>query len=102
VATGGTVTTGSPAARGEETAYFLTRPTVIIGRSADCDITLDDPGVSRRHAEVRSDNDRIEILDLGSTNGIQVNGDQVTRRELFNGDRIELGSTALIYRRDES
>jgi hypothetical protein len=88
-------------ARDDEEAYFLTHPVTVIGRAAECDIRLDDSGVSRRHAEVRYADGKVGIVDLGSTNGITVNGNAVERVELHDGDRIDVASSTLIFRRDE-
>ena len=69
-----------------------------IGRSRDCDIVLDDVGISRRHADIRSGPDGWTIQDLGSTNGVLVNGRVVRGAQpLHAGDRIELGSTEIIF-----
>lgn len=69
-----------------------------IGRSRDCDIVLDDVGVSRRHAEIRPGADGWTIADLGSTNGVLINGKQVGGSEpLHPGDRVELGSTQIVF-----
>jgi hypothetical protein len=68
-----------------------------IGRLADCDVILADGNVSRRHAEVRRRDDRIVIVDLGSTNGTKVNGTGVKEQELADGDEIKLGSTILRF-----
>jgi hypothetical protein len=69
-----------------------------IGRSRDCDIVLDDVGVSRRHAEIRPSADGWTIADLGSTNGVLVNGKPVADSESLNpGDRVELGSTQIVF-----
>jgi Protein of unknown function (DUF3662)/FHA domain len=65
-----------------------------VGRSHDCEIVIEDTGVSRRHAELRPGPHGWEILDLGSTNGVLVNGAPVeSRHPLQAGDRIELGTT---------
>lgn len=66
----------------------------LIGRSSECDIVLADGNVSRRHAEIRkSGADGWTIADLGSTNGVRVNGREITgRRPLFDGDRVEFGT----------
>jgi hypothetical protein len=70
----------------------------VIGRSRDCDIVLDDAGVSRKHAEIRPSGDGWTVTDLGSTNGVLVNGLAVgAPRELSPGDRIEIGSTELLF-----
>jgi len=65
----------------------------IIGRSRDCDIVLDDSNVSRRHAEISPSGQSWLIQDLGSTNGVRVNGRAVDGpHPLEDGDRIELGT----------
>ena len=101
VSSGGKASAGSPEARGEEQTYFLTRPVTVIGRAADADLRVNDPGVSRKHAEIRLQDDELSIADLGSTNGLRLNDAPITRQRLLNGDRIELGSTTLVFRRDE-
>jgi hypothetical protein len=70
-----------------------------IGRSRDCDIVLDDAGVSRRHAELRPEASATwRIEDLGSTNGVRVNGLTVAgAHELRSGDRIGMGSTEMTF-----
>jgi pSer/pThr/pTyr-binding forkhead associated (FHA) protein len=73
---------------------------VLLGRSRDCDIRLDDPNVSRRHAELRRADSGWEIVDLGSTNGIKVNGRRRDRSPLEPGDRITLGLTDLTFELD--
>jgi pSer/pThr/pTyr-binding forkhead associated (FHA) protein len=72
---------------------------VSIGRLSECDVVVNDPGASRRHAEVRSDNGRYVLTDLGSTNGTKVNEATITERELAPGDRITIGHTVLEFRR---
>ncbi len=69
-----------------------------IGRSRDCEVVLDDAGISRRHAEIRPGPDGWTVEDLGSTNGVLVNG-RSTRgpHPLDPGDRVELGSTVMIF-----
>jgi pSer/pThr/pTyr-binding forkhead associated (FHA) protein len=73
----------------------------VIGRAAEADVRLDDPGISRRHAEVRFESGAFVLVDLGSTNGVRVNDVATTRRQLSPGDRVELGSTTLVFRHDE-
>ncbi|MGH2834729.1 MAG: FhaA domain-containing protein [Solirubrobacteraceae bacterium] len=70
-----------------------------IGRSRDCDIVLEDAGVSRRHAELRPvDACAWSIEDLGSTNGVRVNGQTIAgAHELRSGDRIAMGSTEMVF-----
>jgi hypothetical protein len=70
----------------------------VIGRSRDCDIVLDDTGISRRHAEVRPGPDGWTVADLGSTNGVSVNGRDIRGAQpLRPGDRVELGSTEIVF-----
>jgi hypothetical protein len=80
-------------------AFPLDRERSIIGRLGESDIVLSDPGASRRHAEVRRENGRYVISDLGSTNGTMVNGRTVGERTLEEGDRISIGRTVLEFRR---
>ncbi len=69
-----------------------------VGRSRDCDVVLDDAGISRQHAELRPGPDGWTVADLGSTNGVRVNGAQVRGVQLLrSGDRVELGSTELVF-----
>jgi hypothetical protein len=80
-------------------SHDLTKPTVVIGRSKESDIRVSDPNVSRRHAEIRQEGSDFFIVDLGSTNGISVNGRALKRAKLDDEDRITLGSTELVFRR---
>jgi hypothetical protein len=69
-----------------------------IGRGRDCDVVLEDSGISRRHAEIRPSGDGWTLEDLGSTNGVLVNGEKLTgARALSAGDRVELGSTEIVF-----
>jgi hypothetical protein len=86
---------------GDESAYFLTHPVTVIGRAVDTDLRIEYSGVSRRHAELRYVDGGVELVDLGSTNGVTVNGTPISRVTLTDGDRIDLGSTSLIFRIDE-
>jgi FHA domain-containing protein len=81
------------------TSHELRKPSVLIGRSKECDIRVSDPNVSRRHAEIRQEGSSYWIVDLGSTNGLSVNGRQLKRSKLDEGDRITLGSTELVFKR---
>ena len=73
---------------------------VVIGRSRDCDIQLADANVSRRHGELRQEGASYWIVDLGSTNGLEVNGKRVKRAKLRSGDTITMGSTELRFARE--
>jgi hypothetical protein len=69
-----------------------------IGRSRDCDIVLEDSSVSRRHAQLQPAGVGWTIEDLGSTNGVRVNGLAVHGpQEVRTGDRIEVGSTEMLF-----
>jgi hypothetical protein len=75
----------------------LTPGDTIIGRSASCQITIDDPLVSREHAKIRVEQDRVTIQDLGSRNGVQVAGRPIrAETELSDGDRIRIGAQELV------
>jgi hypothetical protein len=70
----------------------------VLGRSRDCDVVLDDPNVSRHHAEVRPSGGSWIVNDLGSTNGIKVNGRRVEGpQSLKRGDVIELGTSKVTF-----
>jgi hypothetical protein len=69
-----------------------------IGRSRACDVVLEDAGASRRHAEIRPHQDGWTLQDLGSTNGVLVNGRPIhAQQPLRQGDRIEIGSTEIVF-----
>ena len=71
---------------------------VTIGRASECEIAVQDPNVSRRHAEVRREGDEFVVVDLGSTNGTKVNGAGVKRpKRLTDGDEIMVGTTRLRF-----
>jgi len=82
------------------TRFEVKQRRVVIGRSRDCDIQLADTNVSRRHAELRQEGASYWIVDLGSTNGIEVNGKRVKRAKLSDGDTITLGSTEVAFSQD--
>jgi hypothetical protein len=79
----------------------LTTAVTSLGRDEECTVVVDDPGVSRRHAEIRITHDgphlQVILRDLGSTNGTYLNGDQVGTEELRHGDRITVGRTHLTF-----
>ena len=80
--------------------HEVTKQRTTLGRSRDCDVQIEDPSASRRHAEVRQEGTSYWIVDLDSTNGIEVNGMRTKRAKLQHGDRITIGSTDVSFRRD--
>jgi hypothetical protein len=70
---------------------------ILLGRSRECDIQVEDPNVSRRHAELRQEGASYWIVDLESTNGIEVNGRRVKRAKLDSGDSFTVGSTDIVF-----
>ncbi|MER5371580.1 DUF3662 and FHA domain-containing protein [Streptomyces sp. NPDC002553] len=82
------------------TRHQISGSTLVLGRSTEADVRIDDPGVSRRHCEIRTGTPST-IQDLGSTNGIVVDGQHTTRATLRDGSRIVVGSTTIIYRQAE-
>ncbi|MFQ6170924.1 FhaA domain-containing protein [Oryzobacter sp. R7] len=82
--------------------YPLMGAITILGRDDAADIILDDPGISRRHSELRVTTDGphtvTTIRDLGSTNGTFVNGERITSEHLDDGDRVTVGRTSITFR----
>jgi hypothetical protein len=81
------------------TRHPLEPPGLVIGRGTDADLRVDDPGVSRRHAEIRvtpgAGTPTASIVDLGSTNGMLVNGQRVQQATLDDGAVVRIGNTTL-------
>ena len=82
--------------------YPLLSAITVLGRDNTADVILDDPGISRRHTEIRVTSDGphlvASIRDLGSTNGTFLNGERITSQHLTDGDRVNVGRTTLVYR----
>jgi predicted component of type VI protein secretion system len=81
------------------TPNIIRAPGAMIGRGSDCDIRIDDPGASRRHAEIRlvpiGQQVSIQIVDLGSTNGTRVDGERIDSAELHDGSKVTIGNTVM-------
>ena len=77
--------------------YLLTGPVTVIGRGSEADIIVDDPGISRRHLEIRVTPDGVVASDLGSTNGTFVEGHQVPAATLVDGNTITIGRTRILF-----
>jgi Protein of unknown function (DUF3662)/FHA domain len=88
---------GSPWLEVGSTTYALTSPVTRIGRGTDTDLRIDDPGVSRHHAEIRRQGGDVTVVDSGSTNGVVVNGQRVQQARLVDGTSIVLGSTTVVF-----
>lgn len=92
------------------TRHPLQPPGLVVGRGSEADIRINDPGVSRRHAEFLVTAQslstaapgegplQIEVHDMGSTNGISVDGQKVSRAALHDGSRVQVGHTSLVVR----
>ncbi len=94
------VAAGNPRLLVNGREHRLSKPVTSIGRGRDTDLHVDDPGVSRRHAEIRVTDDDVELLDAGSTNGTLLNGKRVSRARLLDGDTFSVGSTTITFARD--
>ena len=79
--------------------FRVTQKVTTMGRSRDCDVVVPDPNVSRVHAEVRHEGLEYVLVDLGSTNGVEVNGRRVLRHNLRDGDRVSLGGAEVVVER---
>ena len=79
--------------------FRVTQKVTTMGRSRDCDVVVPDPNVSRVHAEVRHEGLEYVLVDLGSTNGVEVNGRRVLRHNLHDGDRLSLGGAEVVVER---
>ncbi|MHA2609508.1 MAG: FHA domain-containing protein [bacterium JZ-2024 1] len=75
--------------------YLLNREVINIGRDASNDIALSDPFISSKHCRIRKENNQFILVDLGSSNGTRVNGKEIQRTILKDGDIIEIGNTTL-------
>ena len=69
----------------------------MIGRSKDADVQVTDPNVSRRHAELHQEGATYWLVDLDSTNGVEVGGKRVKRLKLEDGSRFTIGSTEIVF-----
>ncbi len=77
------------------TRHPLRAPGLVVGRGTEADLRIDDPGVSRQHVEFLVNGDDLEVVDLGSTNGMLVNGSKVSRAVLHEGTEVKIGRTTM-------
>ncbi len=97
----GQASTAVPSLEVDGRVHRLTGSVTVLGRAGDADIVLDDPGVSRRHAEVHLLDGRARVVDLGSTNGTYVDGERVHTGVLAEGSTITVGRTRLVFHSGE-
>lgn len=84
----------------------VSSPGVVIGRGTEAELRIDDPGISRRHAQIKihgaGDDLSVTITDLNSTNGVILNGHKVSTGAIADGSEIRLGNTTLVIRITEN
>ena len=80
----------------------VTEAGLVLGRGAEADLRINDPGISRLHAEIQISSDEgrltVSVVDLGSTNGTSVDGRRVQQAQLREGSKIVIGNTTLVVR----
>jgi two-component system, cell cycle response regulator len=76
--------------------FRLEQPETVLGRSAGANIRLQDDGVSRKHVKITQAGGEVWVEDLESANGTFINGQRIERRELRDGDKIQMGSTTIL------
>jgi hypothetical protein len=80
--------------------YAINADSIVLGRSSDADILVDDTGVSRRHLEIITRGETVMAVDLGSTNGFYVNDRKVDGSTVLrDGDRITMGRVTMVFRK---
>lgn len=79
---------------------LLPRSKTVLGRSPECQIAVEVPGVSRYHCRINCDGRHCHLVDLGSVNGTFVNGERAARHVLQHGDQVSIGSIKFVFRRD--
>ncbi len=73
-------------------SILIDRPILLFGRHQECDVQLNSKKISRRHCVLAQVNDYLVIRDLGSTNGIRINGHKVNEGKLVPGDELMIGN----------
>jgi len=81
----------------------LEPPGLVVGRGTEADLRINDPGISRRHVEIRvhspaTGQQAVTVVDLGSTNGMLVDGHKVQQADLSEGGTIKIGTTTMVVR----
>lgn len=80
-----------------EVPFPLVENETLIGRLSSADLVLEDRAVSRVHAKIVTNGERHTLIDLESSTGTKVNGVLITRRDLIDGDQIDIGPASLKY-----
>src|SRR5215471_17472119 len=86
----------------EGQSILLDRPVMLLGRHQECDIQLASRKVSRRHCCIAQVNDYLIVRDLGSTNGVRINGVRVLEGKLTQGDEVTIGTSRYQVSWDEN
>ena len=86
----------------ESHVILLDRPMIIVGRHPTCEARLDSPRISRRHCCVAYDNYEVVVRDLGSTNGIRINGQRVDSGKLRDGDEFTIAHLKFRFQLDSN
>ena len=73
-------------------SILIDKPILLFGRHEECDVQLNSKKVSRRHCCLAQVNDYLVIRDLGSTNGVRINGQRVVEGKLVPGDELQIGN----------
>lgn len=73
-------------------SILIDKPILLFGRHEDCDVRLQSKKVSRRHCVLAQVNDYFVVRDLGSTNGVRINGQRVEEGKLVPGDELTIGN----------
>ena len=87
---------------GSEISHDLPEEQITIGRQDDNTIQINDPSVSSHHAELTPEMDSFCLRDLGSTNGTRVNGENVTKRVIKDGDRLRFGQIEATFNAEKA
>jgi pSer/pThr/pTyr-binding forkhead associated (FHA) protein len=73
-------------------SILIDKPILLFGRHEECDVQLNSKKISRRHCCLAQVNDYLVIRDLGSTNGVRINGQRVVEGKLVPGDEVQIGN----------
>jgi hypothetical protein len=83
----------------EGVRYEIDKERFVVGRSGPAsDLAIDDPGVSRQHAVIERTGRRYYLVDMGSTNGIEFEGERIARKQIADGDRFRIGDHEIEFR----